>query len=313
MNLKLKPFCKWAGGKTQLLPDLLNILPIDFDVNTPYCEPFIGGGALLWKLQPNNAFISDKNADLINVYIVVRDHPKELMDKLNQFEEKINKFRVGNKLDRQPYQAYYNRLRYDYNNKQSLKLNDIEKAALFLALNKTCYNGIYRVNKQGMLNSPAGYPSNPSNQVSLYNTELINSASNYLNKPGIVIQHLDFEEAIKNFVRLHTKGFVYLDPPYWPLPHQESNFSSYTNGGFELKRHYDLRDLCKELSNKNIYFLQSNSYYSEVLNLYKEIEGVNIRTVGATRAINSDGKNRSKVTEILIKNYPLINDGLLSI
>ena len=93
MYLKLKPFCKWVGGKTQLLPALLNILPIDFDPKKmPYCEPFIGGGALLWKLQPNNAFISDKNADLINAYKVVRDYPNELMGKLRPHQSKLNEF-----------------------------------------------------------------------------------------------------------------------------------------------------------------------------------------------------------------------------
>lgn len=313
MNLKLKPFCKWVGGKTQLLPALLNILPSDFDADMPYCEPFIGGGALFWELQPNNAFISDKNADLINAYKVVRDYPVELMSKLDKYGEKFNSFRVEGKLDRQPYQEYYYELRDNYNNRELLKLNNIEKTALFLALNKTCFNGIYRVNSQGGLNSPAGYPSKPSNQVFLYDSELIKQASEYLNKPGIVIQHLDFQEAIKQFIRLNKKGFVYLDPPYWPLPHQESNFNSYTNGGFELKRHYDLRDLCRELSNSDIHFLQSNSY-SEVLDLYREIEGVSIRTVGAARAINSDGKGRSKVTEALIKNYYLpFYDELLNI
>ena len=312
MNLKLKPFCKWAGGKTQLLPALLNILPSDFNVYMPYCEPFIGGGALFWELQPNNAFISDKNADLINAYKVVRDYPVDLMSKLDEFGEKFNSFRVEGKLDKQPYQEYYYELRDNYNNRELLKLNNIEKTALFLALNKTCFNGIYRVNSQGKLNSPAGYPSKPEQPVSLYDFELIKQASEYLNKPGIVIQHLDFEDAIKQFIGLNKKGFVYLDPPYWPLPHQKSNFNSYTNGGFELKRHYDLRDLCRELSNNNIHFLQSNSY-SEVLDLYREIEGVSIRTVGATRAINSDGKGRSKVKEILIKNYSLLNDGLLNI
>ena len=313
MSLKLKPFCKWVGGKTQLLPALLNILPIDFDPKkTTYCEPFIGGGALLWELQPDNALISDKNADLINAYKVVRDYPKKLMDKLDEFGEEFNSFRVDCKLDKRPYQEYYYELRDNYNNRELLKLNNIEKTALFLALNKTCFNGIYRVNSQGGLNSPAGYPSNPSNKVFLYDSELIKEASEYLNKPGIVIQHLDFEEAIKQFIELNKRGFVYLDPPYWPLPHQESNFNSYTTGGFELEKHYDLRDLCRELSNNNIHFLQSNSY-SKVIDLYREIEGVSIRTVGATRAINSDGKGRSKVKEILIKNYSLLNDGLLNI
>ena len=312
MNLKLKPFCKWAGGKTQLLPALLNILPSDFDADIPYCEPFIGGGALLWKLQPNNAFISDKNADLINAYKVVRDYPVELIDKLDVFKKKFNSFRVKGKLDRQPYQDYYYELRDNYNNRELLKLNNIEKTALFLALNKTCFNGIYRINSQGGLNSPAGYPSKPEQQVSLYDFKLIKQASEYLNKPGIIIQHLDFEEAIKQFIGLNKKGFVYLDPPYWPLLHQESNFNSYTNGGFELEKHYGLRDLCRELSNNNIHFLQSNSY-SKVIDLYRGIEGVSIRTVGATRAINSDSKGRSKVKEILIKNYSLINDSILNI
>ena len=313
MNLKLKPFCKWVGGKTQLLQALLTILPSDFDpTTTPYCEPFIGGGALFWNLQPNNAFISDKNADLINAYKVVRDYPDELMSKLAEFETNFNSFRVGGKLDKQPYQNYYYKLRDSYNSRELLQLNNTEKTALFLALNKACYNGIYRVNSQGKLNSPAGYPSKPEQQVSLYDSNLIKQASEYLNKPGIVIQHLDFKEAIKQFIGSNKTGFVYLDPPYWPSPGQKSNFDSYTNGGFELKKHYELRDLCKELSDSNIHFLQSNSY-SEVVDLYREIEGVSIRTVGATRSINSDSKGRSKVKEILIKNYPLLNDELLNI
>ena len=108
MNLKLKPFCKWVGGKTQLLPALLNILPSDFDPKKmTYCEPFIGGGALLWKLQPNNAFISDKNADLINAYKVVRDYPDELMSKLDEFGKNLISFIKRRKLDRQPYQEYF--------------------------------------------------------------------------------------------------------------------------------------------------------------------------------------------------------------
>ena len=312
MNLKLKPFCKWVGGKTQLLPALLNILPIDFDPKkTPYCEPFIGGGALLWKLQPNNAFISDKNADLINAYKVVRDYPNELMGKLRPHQSKLNEFiKDGDEL---AYKKYFKNVRAQYNASKLTDKNTLERACLFIFINKAGYNGMYRVNQNGGLNTPAGYPAKPENGVTLFDTEVIQATSEYLNKPGIVIQHLDFEEAIKQFIGLHKKGFVYLDPPYWPLPHQESNFNSYTTGGFDLEKHYGLRDLCREVSNNNIHFLQSNSY-SKVLDLYREIEGVSIRKVGATRAINSDSKGRSKVTEILIKNYSLpFYDELLNI
>jgi len=271
-NPMLKPILKWVGGKRQLLED---ITPLISKCST-YVEPFVGGGAVLLDMQPAKAIINDYNAELINVYRCVRDHTEELLDMLRE-HERLNTSEYFYKVrayDREP----------DFGQR-----SDVERAARIIYLNKTCFNGLYRVNSAGQFNSPYGRYKNPA----IVNEPAIRALAKYLNG-DIKILCGDYTQALKG---LRKGAFVYFDPPYMPIS-SSSSFTGYTEGGFDYDEQVRLKKECDKLSSRGIHFLQSNSDCEEIRDLYSDYE---ILTVKAKRAINSRGSSRGEINEVLIR------------
>lgn len=271
-EIETYPIVKWVGGKRQIMTDLLCNIPKSFN---RYFEPFIGGGALFFELQPDNAYISDINEELINLYTVVKDNFFDLIIDLNKHEVSKDYFLKIRNIDRTD----------EYNN-----LSNIQRASRFIYLNKTCFNGLYRVNSQGQFNVPFGNYKNPR---IIDENNLIN-CSQLLKKTEI--KCADFS-AILN--KVEKGDFVYFDPPYVPL-NNTSNFTSYTKEGFGLDLQYKLWEVCNELDRKGVYFMLSNSDTKFVNDLYSNYK---ITKVFATRAVNANADGRGKITEVLVRNY----------
>lgn len=271
-NTLVKPILKWVGGKRQLLNDILPLLP---KTTKFYVEPFVGGGAVLLAKQPEHARINDYNAELINVYTVVRDNPDALLEKLRKHDEKNSSdyYYEVRALDRKP----------DFTD-----MSAVERAARIIYLNKTCFNGLYRVNSAGQINSPYGRYKHPN----IVNEPGIRALSKYL-QGDVTLMCGDYAEALRD---LPKGAFVYLDPPYMPLS-QTSAFTGYTEGGFNYDEQVRLRDECVKLREQGVHFLESNSDCPEIRELYADFT---IRTVQAKRAINSRGNRRGAVSEVLI-------------
>ncbi|MEY8676238.1 DNA adenine methylase [Thomasclavelia cocleata] len=276
-NLVLSPVLKWVGGKRQLLNDIIPMIPKNCST---YVEPFIGGGAVLFELQPKKAIINDFNSELINVYTVIRDYPEELIKEL-QFHK-----------DNNTSEHFYAVREYDRKPEFFSQMTPVQKAARVIYLNKTCYNGLYRVNSAGQFNSPYGKYKNPN----IVNETVIKAMSKYFNENNIVIKNEDFKEALKG---LRRGAFVYLDPPYMPIS-SSSSFTGYTENGFNEDKQRELKELCDKLDKKGIKFLQSNSDCEFIRELYS---GYRIKTIKAKRAINSKGNSRGEINEVLIYNY----------
>lgn len=274
-NLLLSPMLKWVGGKRQLLSEIVPM--IDKKCST-YVEPFIGGGAVLFNVQPEKAIINDYNQELINVYKIVRDNLDELIDVLKIHESK-------NSPD------YYYEVRALDREDSFENMTDVEKAARIIYLNKTCYNGLYRVNSAGQFNSPYGRYKNPN----IVNEAVLKSISKYFNSNDITILNGDYKEALKG---LNQDTFVYLDPPYMPIS-ASSSFTGYTEGGFGYSSQVQLKEECDKLTQQGIKFVQSNSDCKEIRELYKDYK---IKTVKAKRSINSVAKKRGEINEVLIYN-----------
>lgn len=266
------PIVKWVGGKRQLMFELLKNMPKSYN---RYFEPFIGGGALFFELQPSNAYISDMNEELINLYNVVKNDVYELIEELKKHE--ISK-------------EYFMNIRNIDRTKNYKKWSNIQKASRFIYLNRTCFNGMYRVNSKGEFNVPFGNYKNPR---IIDERNLIN-CSNLLQKTEI--RNADFSE-ILNYVQ--NGDFVYFDPPYVPL-NETSSFTSYTKDGFDIDMQFKLREVCDELDSKGVKFMLSNSDTKFVNELY---ENYNIKKVFASRQINANPNGRGKITEVLVKNY----------
>ena len=266
------PIVKWVGGKRQLMYELEINMPKTYN---RYFEPFIGGGALFFYLQPDNAYISDMNEELINLYQVVRDNVDELITDLQKHDISKEYFMEIRNIDRtEEYQNWSN----------------IQKASRFIYLNRTCFNGMYRVNSKGEFNVPFGHYKNPR---ILDENNLIN-CSNLLQRTEI--KHADFSEILK---KVKKGDFVYFDPPYVPLS-ETSSFTSYTKDGFDMDMQLSLRDVCDELDSMGVKFLLSNSDTQFVNELY---ENYNIKKVFASRQINAKADGRGKITEVLVRNY----------
>ncbi len=275
-NKLVIPFLKWVGGKRQLLPQIKLFLPKNL-LSYTYCEPFVGGGALLFDLQPKHAIINDLNQELINVYNVIKNNPEELIEDLKKHYNTSEYFYEIRSVDRFPlFQEFDN----------------IQRASRIIYLNKTCYNGLYRVNNAGEFNSPFGKYKNPN----IVNEPVIRAVSKYLNNVDIKIFNTDFEAVLNN---LPEHSFVYLDPPYHPLS-ESSNFTGYTQGGWNENNQIRLRNVCDILNEKGIKFLLSNSSSDFIKDIYSKY---NITIVKATRAINSDSSKRGPINELLIRNY----------
>jgi DNA adenine methylase len=275
-NKSVAPFLKWVGGKRQILSEIFKHFPKDIKAYN-YIEPFIGGGAVLFKLQPENAIINDFNPELINVYRVIKSNPDELIEDLKKHKNDVDYFYALRAIDRT----------YDFN-----KLDPVQKASRIIYLNKTCFNGLYRVNSAGEFNVPFGKYKNPN----IINEQTLRAVHNYLNSSNIQILNVDYENILSD---LNSDSFVYLDPPYHPIS-QSSSFTGYVQGGWNDKDQIRLRKVCDKLNEKGIKFLQSNSSTSFIKEQYK---AYNLSTVKATRAINSDGANRGEIDEVLIRNY----------
>ena len=266
------PIVKWVGGKRQLMFELLKNMPENYN---RYFEPFIGGGALFFELQPDNAYMSDMNEELINLYKVVRDNVEELITDLQKHDISKEYFMEIRNIDRTE----------EYEN-----WSDVQKASRFIYLNRTCFNGMYRVNSKGEFNVPFGHYKNPR---ILDENNLIN-CSNLLQKTEI--KHADFSKILK---KVKKGDFVYFDPPYVPLS-ETSSFTSYTKDGFDTDMQFKLRDVCDELDSMGVKFLLSNSDTNSVNELY---ENYNIKKVFASRQINANADGRGKITEVLVRNY----------
>ncbi len=275
-NHTIEPFLKWAGGKRQLLPVIREMLPEDIGGCT-YCEPFIGGGAVFLDLQPAQAVINDFNDELVNCYRVVRDHPDALIGELSGYRNEESFFYRIRSLDRDPGLA---------------ALSDVQRAARVIFLNRTCFNGLYRVNSRGFFNTPFGRYKSPT----LVHAELLLAVSRYLNESAVQIHSGDYAVVLDN---LPTKSFAYLDPPYHPVS-RNGSFTSYVQGGWAEADQIRLRDACRSLDSRNIRFLLSNSSTPLIREIYREFS---IRTVQAVRNINSKGNGRGSVDEVLVCNY----------
>lgn len=278
-NPLVKPFVKWAGGKRQLMPQITKYMPKNF---SRYYEPFVGGGAVFFELQNNKSTINDFNTELILAYKAIRDNLDELIDSL----------RIHEKNNSSDY--YYQVREWDRNGIIENKSN-VERAARFIFLNKTGFNGLFRVNSQNQINTPYGRYKNPA----IVNESVLKAVNNFLNKSGIKILNGDFEDAIKGA----KKGdFVYFDPPYAPMVEDQQSFVGYTLNGFGTKEQERLRDLVNKLTVRGVYVMVSNSSVPYIHEIYKEYEDTTV-VVPASRNINSKGTGRGKVDEVLIMNY----------
>ena len=274
-NSLVAPVLKWVGGKRQLLDILTPLLPKHI---TAYCEPFVGGGALLFSLQPNNAYVNDINNELIHVYRVIKSDVESLITALQDFKNEPEYFYTVRNWDRD--RAKYN------------MLSDIQKAARILYLNKTCYNGLFRVNNSGEFNSPFGSYRNPN----IVNAPTLRAVSSYLNTASVRLSNGDYMQVLN----ILPKGtFVYLDPPYDPVSHT-SNFTGYSKGGFSREEQIRLRKCCDELDARGIKFMLSNSSTDFIREQYS---AYNIITVQAKRAVNSNSGRRGEVDEVVVRNY----------
>lgn len=267
-----RPFIKWAGGKRQLINELIKAMPVDYN---RYYEPFIGGGALFFAIRPDNAFISDINPELINVYNLIKNDVDSLIKDLRKYENTEEHFYDIRNLDRKP--SYK-------------KLSKIKKASRFIYLNKTCYNGLYRTNSEGQFNVPFGFYKNP-NIVDEHNLRLV---AELLKKTEIVLSlFTGIEDKVK------SRDFVYLDPPYMPIS-KTSSFTKYYRDDFGIDAQFELKEFCDKITKKGVYFLLSNSYSDLILDLYKNY---NIKKIKAIRAINCKADKRGAITELIITNY----------
>ena len=288
-----KPFVKWAGGKTQLLSDIESLLPTDFrNRNITYVEPFVGGGSVLfWLLQhyPNiqHAVINDVNAKLINVYRVIKAKPKKLISALRVLE---NEYLPMNYAERT---AYFMEKRRRFNDDE---LTNVEQAAIFIFLNRTCFNGLYRENSKGKFNVPHGKYVHPK----ICDEQTIMADSDLLQRVDILCGDFD---ATKRYAAEDT--LFYLDPPYKPL-NSTSSFNTYVKEPFGDAEQVRLRNFCNEVSGRGSLFVLSNSDvkgYDPKDNFFDNLYAAyNIQRVLATRMINSNAEKRGKLTELMISN-----------
>ena len=273
-NKLVAPVLKWVGGKRQLIETFSPLLPKRI---TSYCEPF-GGGALLFHLQPNTAYVNDINKDLIGVYAVIKQNVDGLIEELKKHKNEADYF--------------YSVRNWDRDKEKYQSLSDVEKAARILYLNKTCYNGLYRVNNAGEFNSPYGYYRNPN----IVNAPVLRAVSAYFNAADIHFSSIDYSEVLSSI----KKGtFVYIDPPYDPVS-ETASFTGYAKGGFSKNEQIRLRQCCDELNRRGIKFMLSNSATPFIMEQYA---GYNITVVQAKRAVNSVGSKRGGVDEVVVRNY----------
>ena len=274
---KGKPFVKWAGGKRQIIDKLKQYIPDEFNT---YYEPFVGGGALLFELSPKNAVINDSNKELMNVYSVLCNE-----EKFKKMCSVLNSYEANHSED-----FFYELRNKDRNKKTFNRLSDYTRAARTIYLNKACFNGLYRVNSKDEFNVPFGKKT----KVNTYDGSNLITVSNYLTMNNVKIQCVDFEESVKTA----KKGdFVYFDPPY---DSDTATFNSYTEEGFGKDEQRRLATVFKDLDERGVYVMLSNHNTILVKELYKDYH---IYVIEAQRNINSNGKKRGKVEEVIITNF----------
>lgn len=294
-----KPFIKWVGGKGQLIEQLTNLLPKDFRCwkDTTYIEPFVGGGAMLfYMLQhfPNikHAVINDINTDLTTCYQTIRDNAEELILSLKDIEEYYLSIK-----EEEERKSFFMSVREQYNQKN---LAPVDNTTKFIFLNRTCFNGLYRVNKSGLFNVPFGKYKNPK----ICDPQTIRKDSELLQR--VEILNGDFEETF-NYAKGNT--LFYFDPPYRPLS-DTSSFNDYTKESFNDDAQIRLKEYCDRINNAGYSFMLSNSdckgrtesdNFFDIL--YKDYQ---IERVWASRSINANPNKRGKLTEILVHNYPCV-------
>ena len=278
----LRPYLKWAGGKRQLLEGIDRFVP----PFTEYYEPFVGAGAVLFHLHPEKAVINDSNTQLCITYEAIRDDVDDVIGMLKQHVE-------GNRLRGAEY--FYEVRGLDRDPVAFNRLSKAEKAARTIFLNKTCYNGLYRVNSKGCFNTPYGRYVNPS----VYEEDVLRSVSDYLGSNDITILNGDFEDAMDP---VGGGAVVYFDPPY-DSPGNEG-FTGYQAGGFGRKDQIRLRDLMVDLTERGAKCLLSNAATDFIVSIYSEIPEFRIEYIEASRMINSVGTKRGKVPEVLVRNWP---------
>lgn len=293
---KAKPFVKWAGGKGQLISQLEALFPSDLSArdSLTYVEPFVGGGAMVFYMlgkyrNIRRVVINDSNNDLVCTYSVIRDSPEALIGVLSKFQTEYRE--CGSEEKRKDY---YLQKRTTYNNRSA---TPIETAALFIFLNRTCFNGLYRVNSKGLYNVPFGNAANPL----ICDTETLRADSALLQNVEII--NGDFEGV---YDHIKSKAFVYFDPPYRPLPKTPS-FTAYSKDGFNDEQQKRLAEFCRKLDKDGHQWLLSNSdpantdpddkFFDQIYS------GFDIQRVSASRMINSKADGRGKITELAIRNY----------
>jgi DNA adenine methylase len=276
-----KPFVKWVGGKRQLAKQFRDkklYPPNGFDFeNATYFEPFVGGGAMFFDLMPKKAVLSDMNSELVRTYNIIKNDVDSLIKNLKIYQKKHNK-------------DFYLKIRAQNVN----RLSDLSIATRFIYLNRTCFNGLYRVNKSGQFNVPYGKYNNP------LICDEINLCRVNESLKDVKILHQDY----KNVLKKAKKGdFIYFDPPYYPV-NRTSNFTSYVKESFLEKEQTELRDTFLELHKRGCFVMLSNSDTPFINELYSGInKNIKINKVFAGRAINSKGSGRGKVKEVVIINY----------
>lgn len=276
-NLLIQPFLKWAGGKRQLIPQMEKYLKkIKY---TNYYEPFLGGGSIFLYLQPEKAVVNDFNKDLIECYKCIKDSYEELINKLEEYETKNTE------------EDFY-RIR-EYDRKEEFKnWSSVEKAARLIYLNKTCYNGLFRLNSAGQFNTPFGKYKNPN----ICNKPVLKALHEYFNKNDITFFSGDFEECCND---VQKGSLVYFDPPYDQFDNQV-NFVGYTENGFTKKDQERLKKLCDKLIDKGCTVVVSNSATPFIKKLYGDRNKYFIHVLRAKRNINSNGSKRGEIEEVLI-------------
>lgn len=277
---KPKPFVKWVGGKRQLLKQFrsLDLYPPDGynSEKAKYFEPFVGGGAVFFDLLPKRGHLSDLNSELVITYNVIKNDLDKLIASLKK-------------------QRYEKEYFLEVRAKDPKKLTDLQIATRFIFLNRTCFNGMYRVNSKGEFNVPFGKYENPQ----ICDEDNLRKVS--LALQGVEIKHEDYKAVLK---KAKKGDFVYFDPPYQPVS-KTATFTAYTSQGFGEKEQRELRDTFLELHKKGCYVMLSNSDAPLINKIYSEIKkhGIKIHKVQAGRAINSKGSGRGKIFEVLVTNY----------
>ncbi|MGB3299677.1 MAG: DNA adenine methylase [Phormidesmis sp.] len=276
-NPLVQPFLKWAGGKRQLVPVIKQHIPRRY---TQYYEPFMGAGAVLFSLQPAKSIINDTNSELVNCYKVIRDNPDELITLCQQHKNNNSK-------------DYYYKLRVQDRQPCFKELSPVERAARILYLNKTCFNGLFRVNSQGQFNVPYGDYTNPA----IADPAVIKAVSLFLNQRTVRICQGDFANSVSTAKR---GAFVYFDPPYHPIS-DTSSFTGYSANGFGEREQERLKLVCDKLSDRGCNVLVSNSNAPLIRELYSDSR-YEIVEVSASRTISAVGSKRGKIGELLIYN-----------